>query len=202
MEITGSNTGKFWQFFLTYNKMHRKETFPLETFFLLNTIKTIMLFCQWSSILECQYSISWAICVSELLDEIVGERSSNEEFTLHGENNDGSSGSGTNSSSESNLLSVSTSRGTRSEKSEVRSLHSMYRIVECLGIVLHEHEQMETAIKDISIQWRKWGSSRWKCRWWITSRKGHQEEVTDNLWSTFPCFHCGNKESFRVNDDI
>ena len=83
---------------------------------------------------------------------------------MHGENNDGSSGSGTNSSSESNLLSVSTSRGTRSEKSEVRSLHSMYRIVECLGIVLHEHEQMETAIKDISIQWRKWGSSRWKCR--------------------------------------
>ena len=58
----------------------------------------IMSFCQWSSVLGCQRGISFTLCASTLLDELVIESSGNEEFSLDEENSGNSSSSNSISS--------------------------------------------------------------------------------------------------------
>ena len=72
----------------------------------------IMSFHSWSSVLERQQGVSSAICASELLDELVSKRSDNKDSSLDEEYRSNNS---TSSSSNSTLMSISDSSGSRSE---------------------------------------------------------------------------------------
>ena len=109
-----------------------------------------MLFCQWSSVLECQQSIHLAICASALLDKLISKSNGDEDSSLSEGNNSNSS-----SSSDSTLSSVSCSCGSRSEMSEVSCVDSTSIINVLLGIVAQVHDQMEIGMEDNTIQWGK-----------------------------------------------
>ena len=87
-----------------------------------------MSFCQWSSVLGHQQGVSFAICASVLLDELVSESSNNKDSSLREEYQ----GNSSNSSSDITLLSVSDSSSSRSEISEVSSVDSTSIIDELL----------------------------------------------------------------------
>ena len=89
-----------------------------------------MSFCQWSSVLGHQQGVSFAICASVLLDELVSESSNNKDSSLREEYQGNSSTS--SSSSDITLLSVSDSSSSRSEISEVSSVDSTSIIDELL----------------------------------------------------------------------
>jgi hypothetical protein len=110
----------------------------------------IMLFHQWSSILECQQDISIAMCASASLDEHVSESSGNEESSLGQEHCISNS-----SSNDSILVLVSGPSGIMYEMSKVSSLGPTSIIVTPIGVVAQVHHQMETGMEVINIQWGK-----------------------------------------------
>ena len=90
-----------------------------------------------------------AICASASLDGLVSESSNNKDSSLSDKYQSNIS---TSSSSNSNFFSVSDSSGSRFEMCEVgKYLFNSY-LNNCLRIVAHIHDQMETGIKDRTIQ--------------------------------------------------
>ena len=71
------------------------------------------------------------------------------------EGNNSNSSKCNSSSSNSTLLSVCGSSGTRFEMSEVSSIDSASIIDNFLEIVAQVHDQMETGMDDNTIQWGK-----------------------------------------------
>ena len=158
----------------------------------------IMSFCCWSSVLEHQQGVSLAICASALLDELVSKSSDNEDSSLDEEYRN-------KSSSDSSLLSVSNSSGSRSEMSEMSSVDSTSIIHDLLRIVAHAHDQMETGMEDNTIQWGKrlliQDLSEDDALMHSCFCNAHLQKVTDKLWSRLQIFLSGNKGSIKVKND-
>ena len=110
----------------------------------------IMLFHQWSSILECQQDISIGMCSPASLDDHVSESSGNDESSLVQEHCISNS-----NSSDSTLVLVSGPSGTRYEMSKVSSLGSTSIIDIPIRVVAQVHHQMETGMEVIIIHWGK-----------------------------------------------
>ena len=160
-----------------------------------------MLFCQWSSVLECQQDIHLAICTSVSLDELISESSIDEDSSLSEGNI-----SNCSSSSGSTLLSLSGSSGTRSEMSEVSSVDSTSITDDLCGIVAQVHDQREIGMEDNTIQWGKrllvQDLSNVEAVPHFYICKVHLQGVADKLWSRLHCFHVGHIGSIKVTNDI